>query len=128
MNWPLKGFCMPNPVFPPRSGLKLMVQLIRFCTREMPNWNTTNFISYLAREAGATPVQELAFILAPQGDSPLVTATDRSLTDATAEFQEQYISRAIDRAGGNMSQAADQLGLHRSNLYRKMRQLGMVTD
>lgn len=63
MNWPLKGFCMPNPVFPPRSGLKLMVQLIRFCTREMPTWNTTNFISYLAREAGATPVQELAFIL-----------------------------------------------------------------
>jgi len=63
MNWPLKGFCMPNPVFPPRSGLKLMVQLIRFCTREMPTWNTTNFISYLAREAGANPVQELAFIM-----------------------------------------------------------------
>jgi methylmalonyl-CoA mutase N-terminal domain/subunit len=63
MNWPLKGFCMPNPVFPPRSGLKLMVQLIRFCTKEMPTWNTTNFISYLAREAGANPVQELAFIL-----------------------------------------------------------------
>ncbi len=63
MNWPMKGFCMPNPVFPPRSGLKLMVQLIRFCTREMPYWNTTNFISYLAREAGATPVQELAFIM-----------------------------------------------------------------
>ena len=63
MNWPLKGFCMPNPVFPPRSGLKLMVQLIRFCTKEMPTWNTTNFISYLAREAGANPVQELAFII-----------------------------------------------------------------
>jgi len=34
----------------------------------------------------------------------------------------------IDRAGGNMSDAAERLGLHRSNLYRKMRQLGMPTS
>jgi transcriptional regulator of acetoin/glycerol metabolism len=39
-----------------------------------------------------------------------------------------HIQRAIDACGGNMTEAADRLGLHRSNLYRKMRQLGMPTS
>ena len=47
------------------------------------------------------------------------------LAEATDHFQIEHIRRAIRRAGGNMSEAAQQLGLHRSNLYRKMRQLGM---
>ncbi len=51
-----------------------------------------------------------------------------ALTDATTRFQQDYIRRAIDRSQGNMSAAAERLGLHRSNLYRKMRQLGMQQD
>ncbi|MGE3780930.1 MAG: helix-turn-helix domain-containing protein, partial [Pirellulaceae bacterium] len=47
------------------------------------------------------------------------------LADATREFQVSYIQRHIERARGNMTEAARQLGLHRSNLYRKMKQLGM---
>ena len=47
------------------------------------------------------------------------------LAQATDEFQIDYIRRNIDAAGGNVSQAASQMGLHRSNLYRKMRLLGM---
>ena len=50
------------------------------------------------------------------------------LNEATHEFQRKYIQQAIDRARGNVSQAANNLGVHRSNLYRKMRQLGMETD
>ena len=50
---------------------------------------------------------------------------DMPLTDATQEFQREFIKRHIDSARGNMTAAADRLGLHRSNLYRKMRQLGM---
>ena len=49
----------------------------------------------------------------------------QSLADATARFQTEYIRRMIEQSGGNMSHAAERLGLHRSNLYRKMRQLGM---
>jgi len=41
------------------------------------------------------------------------------------EFQRQYIARAIKQSDGCMKRAAELLGLHRSNLYRKMRQLGM---
>jgi len=69
--------------------------------------------------------EDLAFILSPRGTAQLVTDFSQPLSDATAQFQAEYIRRAIAQANGNMSQAATQLGLHRSNLYRKMRQLDM---
>ena len=47
------------------------------------------------------------------------------MADATNSFQTDYIRHAIDRYRGNMSEVARHLALHRSNLYRKMRQLGM---
>jgi methylmalonyl-CoA mutase N-terminal domain/subunit len=50
--------------FPPRSYFKLAVDLIKFCTKEMPRWNHTNLTGYNPQEMGATPVQELAFTLA----------------------------------------------------------------
>jgi transcriptional regulator with GAF, ATPase, and Fis domain len=56
----------------------------------------------------------------------LVSAT--TLTDATKEFQVEHIQNAIEKCGGNMTEAAGRLGLHRSNLYRKMRQLQMPTS
>lgn len=52
---------------------------------------------------------------------------DLPLTEATTCFQQDYIRRAVERSQGNMSAAAERLGLHRSNLYRKMRQLDMPT-
>ena len=50
---------------------------------------------------------------------------DMNLGDATRDFQIQFIEKQIEVARGNMTDAAKRLGLHRSNLYRKMRQLGM---
>ncbi len=71
---------------------------------------------------------DLAFILAPDGRPDDIVSMDLPLTDATERFQASYIERHIDAARGNMSQAAKRLGLHRSNLYRKMRQLDMPTS
>jgi methylmalonyl-CoA mutase N-terminal domain/subunit len=51
-------------VFPPRPGLRLMMDMVAFCTREMPLWNTVNLIGINIRESGATAVQEVAFDLA----------------------------------------------------------------
>lgn len=48
------------------------------------------------------------------------------LAEATVEFQQLHIRRAIARAAGNMTEAARLLDLHRSNLYRKMNQLNMA--
>jgi (2R)-ethylmalonyl-CoA mutase len=51
-------------VFPPEPSLRLIKDTIVFSCREMPKWNPTNVCSYHLQEAGATPVQELAFALA----------------------------------------------------------------
>jgi (2R)-ethylmalonyl-CoA mutase len=51
-------------IFPPAPSLRLSKDLIVFATREMPKWNPINICSYHLQEAGATPVQELAFALA----------------------------------------------------------------
>ena len=51
-------------VFPPAPSMRLTKDTILFTTREMPKWNPMNVCSYHLQEAGATPVQELAFALA----------------------------------------------------------------
>ena len=51
-------------IFPPRPSLKLIEDVIAFTAREMPKWNPINVCSYHLQEAGATPVQELAYALA----------------------------------------------------------------
>src|SRR5690606_7636391 len=51
-------------VFPPEPSLRLTRDTIVFSCREVPKWNPTNVCSYHLQEAGATPVQELAFALA----------------------------------------------------------------
>lgn len=51
-----------------------------------------------------------------------------SLADATRVFQADYIQQQIASAGGNVTAAAEQMGLHRANLYRKMKQLGIEID
>ncbi len=71
---------------------------------------------------------DLAFILSPGAESPSLTAIQLPLAEATDKFQIEYIKKNVERAKGNMSEAAKRMGLHRSNLYRKMRQLGMHTD
>ncbi len=51
-------------VFPPAPSLKLIKDTVIFSTTTLPKWNPTNVCSYHLQEAGATPVQELAFALA----------------------------------------------------------------
>ena len=51
-----------------------------------------------------------------------------TLNEATRQFQIDLIRGQIKKSRGNMSEVARQLGLHRSNLYRKMGQLGMELE
>ena len=51
-------------VFPPEPSLRLTADTIGFTYREVPKWNPMNVCSYHLQEAGATPLQELAFSLA----------------------------------------------------------------
>jgi ethylmalonyl-CoA mutase len=51
-------------VFPPGPSMRLTKDVILFTTKELPRWNPMNVCSYHLQEAGATPVQELAYALA----------------------------------------------------------------
>ncbi len=51
-------------IFPPLPSRRLIVDMIAFCARRIPKWNPMNVCSYHLQEAGATPVQELAYSLA----------------------------------------------------------------
>ncbi len=64
----------------------------------------------------------------PLGDDADSPPTGLPLAEATRQFQAAYIQNQIQNAGGNMTEAANRLGLHRSNLYRKMSQLGLDAD
>ncbi len=51
-------------IFPPRPSMRLIVDMYEYAIRHVPRWNPQNVCSYHLQEAGATPVQELAFALA----------------------------------------------------------------
>jgi len=50
-------------IFPPRPSMRIVVDMIRYCTEHMPKWNTISISGYHIREAGSTAAQELAFTL-----------------------------------------------------------------
>jgi methylmalonyl-CoA mutase N-terminal domain/subunit len=51
-------------IFPPEPSMRLMIDMIEWCTRTMPRWHPISISGYHIREAGATAAQELAFTLA----------------------------------------------------------------
>jgi len=51
-------------IYPPRPSVRIITDLMAFCARHVPRWNTISISGYHIREAGSTAVQELAFTLA----------------------------------------------------------------
>ena len=51
-------------IFPPSPSMRLVVDSIEYCAKEVPKWNTISISGYHIREAGSTAAQELAFTLA----------------------------------------------------------------
>ena len=51
-------------IYPPRSSMRLVTDILAFGERELPNWNTISISGYHIREAGSTAVQEVAFTFA----------------------------------------------------------------
>ena len=51
-------------IFPPGPSRRLIVDMIAYTVRDVPKWNPINVCSYHLQEAGATPVQEVAYALA----------------------------------------------------------------
>ena len=120
----LKGFCgnmgRKLPGFSANAKKRLLAHLWPGNVRELRN--LMERLAYLS-SGDRVEGEDLAFIDTGNDQDKLEGAC--TLAEATREFQQRYIRQMIEQARGNMSRAAKRLGLHRSNLYRKMRQLEM---
>jgi methylmalonyl-CoA mutase N-terminal domain/subunit len=65
-------------ICPPEPSLRIVTDMIEFCTREAPKWHPVSISGYHIREAGSTAVQELAFTLA-DGVAYVQAAVERGL-------------------------------------------------
>jgi Nif-specific regulatory protein len=116
----------PTPELAPAARKRLLTHDWPGNVRELRNMMER--IAYLSHEQ-RIEADDLPFLSPTRAVAPLAAVTDRlPLADATDQFQRDYIESHIRRAHGNMTEAAESLGLHRSNLYRKMNQLGMDGD
>jgi methylmalonyl-CoA mutase N-terminal domain/subunit len=71
-------------IFPPAPSMRLVTDVMAYCAREVPQWNTISISGYHIREAGSTALQEIAFTLA-NGKAYLQAAVNAGLTvDAVA--------------------------------------------
>lgn len=114
-----------TPIFHPAAKQALLSYAWPGNIRELRN--TIERVAYLCSE-DEIDVEGLMMspssLVVPQSNHQAIGGT---LTDATREFQIAHIRQAIDSSHGKMTEAAKRLGLHRSNLYRKMQQLGMTS-
>jgi methylmalonyl-CoA mutase N-terminal domain/subunit len=75
----LKEYIAQNTyIFPPQPSMRLIIDIIEYCTKNIPLWNTISVSGYHIREAGSTVVQELAFTLA-DAITYVQAAVDRGL-------------------------------------------------
>jgi methylmalonyl-CoA mutase N-terminal domain/subunit len=65
-------------IFPPEPSMRLVIDMIEFCAKEMPKWHPISISGYHIREAGSTAAQELAFTLA-DGFAYVEAAIERGL-------------------------------------------------
>ena len=86
-------------------------------------------LTSLAAEISGEDVSRVAreFNLAPreQATTEVGVSLDLPLRDAREQFEKQYFMHHIRREDGNMSRVADRVGLERTHLYRKLKQLGI---
>jgi methylmalonyl-CoA mutase N-terminal domain/subunit len=83
-------------IYPPPPSMRIITDMIDFCTGKVPKWNTISISGYHIREAGSTAVQELAFTLA-DGIAYVQAGIERGLAvDAFAPRLSFFFNSHID--------------------------------
>jgi (2R)-ethylmalonyl-CoA mutase len=77
-------------IFPPAASMRLKGDIVRYTVKEVPKWNPTNVCSYHLQEAGATPVQEVAYALAAA-----IAVLDE--VKSSGEFDADAIAKVVGR-------------------------------
>ncbi|QDU56434.1 sigma-54-dependent Fis family transcriptional regulator [Aeoliella mucimassa] len=125
----LRQLCQKQGRKPPRLTAAAKKRLVahRWPGNVRELRNLMERVAYLAA-GDKVEAEDLAFTLSPGAASGPGVETGLPLAEATHDFQSDYIRRTIEQVRGNVTEAAKLLGVHRSNLYRKMRALGMEAE
>jgi (2R)-ethylmalonyl-CoA mutase len=103
-------------IFPPEASMRLIAEMYEYCLEAIPKWNPSNICSYHLQEAGATPVQELAFALANA-----ISLLD--LIKARGHFDDEQFERAVGRISFFVN-----AGIRFVEEMSKMRAFGQMWD
>lgn len=115
----------PKPAWSENAKRRLLAHDWPGNVRELRN--IVERVAYLSTD-DIVHDEAIDFVRSPrsqQSSEPGGIDLHKSLADATADFQIRYIEEQIKASHRNVTQAAERMGLQRSNLYRKMKQLGM---
>ncbi len=83
-------------IYPPKPSMRIITDMIEYCTNEVPQWNPVSVSGYHIREAGSTAVQELAYTLA-DGFAYIEDCIDRGLdVDAFAPRISYFFNSHLD--------------------------------
>ncbi|MBE0569915.1 MAG: methylmalonyl-CoA mutase family protein [Ignavibacteriaceae bacterium] len=83
-------------IYPPRPSMRIITDMIEYCTDEVPQWNPVSVSGYHIREAGSTAVQELAYTLA-DGFAYIEACIERGLdVDAFAPRISYFFNSHLD--------------------------------
>src|SRR5206468_8449833 len=83
----------------------------------------------LAPGAEITAADLFASQAPPEPPADAVPASFREAKERTvAAFERDFLRQALRRHGGNITKAAEEVGMHRQNLQQKMRELGLTAD
>jgi methylmalonyl-CoA mutase N-terminal domain/subunit len=83
-------------IYPPRPSMRIITDMIEYCTNEVPQWNPVSVSGYHIREAGSTAVQELAYTLA-DGFAYIEACIERGLdVDAFAPRISFFFNSHLD--------------------------------
>jgi DNA-binding NtrC family response regulator len=85
----------------------------------------TSFAAEISGEDVARVAREFSLMPREQPPAEVGVSLDMPLRDAREQFERQYFLHHIRREEGNMSRVADRVGLERTHLYRKLKQLGI---
>ena len=103
-------------IYPPEASMRLIAEMYEYCLEAIPKWNASNICSYHLQEAGATPVQELAFALANA-----ISLLD--LLKARGKFTPEQFERAVGRISFFVN-----AGIRFVEEMSKMRAFGQLWD
>ena len=83
-------------IYPPRPSMRIITDMIEYCTYEVPQWNPVSVSGYHIREAGSTAIQELAYTLA-DGFAYIEACIERGLdVDAFAPRISYFFNSHLD--------------------------------